>query len=161
MNNLSADTYLESVIPPSGRVAGIDYGTVRVGLAITDLERTLASPWENYTRRNKALDALYFQKLFRDEGVTLLVVGLPLHMSGDESKKSGEARRFGKWLHEITALPVIFYDERYSTSYAQELLENAGMTNKQIKARRDKLAAYIILSSWLEHYRALLDRCDI
>ena len=88
-----------------GRIGGIDYGTVRIGLAVTDPDRTMASPLEIYTRRNPQLDAKYFQQLAKDQRIALWVVGLPVHLDGRESGKSQEARRFGQWLAEITALP--------------------------------------------------------
>ena len=83
--------------PPRGRVAGIDYGTVRIGVAISDPGRSLSSPLESYTRRDRAADARYFQKLVADEQVQLFVVGLPVHLDGSESAKSVESRRFGQW----------------------------------------------------------------
>ena len=69
--------------PPPGRVAGVDYGTVRIGIAISDPDRTLASPLENYTRRDLQQDARHFQQLVAENDVRLLVVGLPVHLSGD------------------------------------------------------------------------------
>ncbi|MBE6427860.1 MAG: Holliday junction resolvase RuvX [Planctomycetaceae bacterium] len=137
-------------IPQTGRVAGIDFGTVRIGIAVCDTERILASPWENYARKNPNLDAKFFRQLVTEERVTLWVVGLPLYPSGDESEKSIQARQFGKWLWETTQTPVVFFDERYSSKFADELMKMAPLTQKQRKNRRDKLAAYVILSAWLE-----------
>ena len=138
--------------PPSesGRVVGIDYGTVRIGLAMSDPGRRLASPLENYTRRDPAADAARFRRLVEEEKITLFVVGLPLHTSGDESAKSLEARRFGQWLAERTGVPVEFYDERYTTAEAESWLQAAELTSKKRKKRRDMLAAQIILSGYLE-----------
>ena len=79
-----------------GRLAGIDYGTVRIGVAITDFEQRLASPYENYTRRGPTADAAYFRWLVEEERIERFVVGLPVHISGHESAKSLEARRFGE-----------------------------------------------------------------
>lgn len=132
----------------SGRVAGIDFGTVRIGVAISDFDRKIASPWENYARHGPKQDAAFFRDFAVEERITLFVVGLPLHMSGDESGKSAEAREFGAWLAEVTGVPVRFFDERHSSRMADELL--APLTAKKRKERRDKLAAYIILASWLE-----------
>jgi putative Holliday junction resolvase len=72
----------------SGRIGGVDYGTVRIGLAVTDPDRTMASPLEIYTRRNLQLDAKYFQQLAKEERIALWVVGLPVHLDGRESQKS-------------------------------------------------------------------------
>ncbi|MFI4875710.1 MAG: Holliday junction resolvase RuvX [Blastopirellula sp. JB062] len=138
-------------IPSVGRVAGIDFGTVRIGVAITDPERILASPLENYARRSPKIDRQYFEQLAREERVALFVVGLPVHMSGDESGKSKEARKFGAWLKKITGVPVIYYDERFTTSIAKERLAGAGMTKQKRKQVLDKLAAQILLTAYLEN----------
>lgn len=136
-------------LPETGRVAGVDFGTVRIGIAVCDPDRTIASPWENYTRRSPRLDAQFFRQLVTEDRIVLFVVGLPVYPSGDESEKSLQARQFGKWLWETTQIPVVFFDERYSSKFADELMGMAALTQKQRKARRDKLAAYVILSSWL------------
>lgn len=139
---------------PAGRLAGIDYGTVRVGIAVTDARRTLASPHEIYQRRDAAADARFFQALARDEKLVGFVVGLPIHLDGRESEKSREARSFGQWLAQTTGLPVTFFDERFTTAEANQFLGAARLTKKQRAARRDKLAAQILLSAYLESSRA-------
>jgi len=136
--------------PRAERLAGIDYGTVRIGIALADTEVRIAGPYENYNRRSPALDAEYFQRLAREARVSRFIVGLPVHLSGHESAKSTEARRFGKWLEEVTALPVEFFDERFTSTEAESLLLATGMSKKQRKARLDKLAAQIMLSAYLE-----------
>jgi putative holliday junction resolvase len=138
--------------PQEGRVAGIDYGTVRIGIAISDPGRTIASPLENYTRQGREQDAKRFQRLAVEEKVSLFVVGLPVHLSGLESKKSLEARQFGQWLGEITHLPVVYFDERFTSSEAEQYLLGADMTRKKRKQRMDMLAAQILLSAYLESH---------
>jgi putative Holliday junction resolvase len=133
-----------------GRLAGIDYGTVRIGIALSDARQTLASPFENYTRRSLPADAEYFRRLVREEQIVQFVVGLPVHLSGRESQKSTEARAFGKWLTAETGLPVGYFDERFTSSEAEQYLGSAELTKKQRKARLDKLAAQIMLSAYLE-----------
>ncbi len=140
-------------VPTTGRLAAIDYGTVRVGIAITDPGQTLASPLEILQRRDKEQDARYFSRLAKEERLVGLVVGLPVHTDGNESQKSQEARIFGQWLAEVTSLPVVFFDERYTTAHAEELLQDAGLTSKQRKQRRDMLAAQILLTAYLESSR--------
>jgi putative Holliday junction resolvase len=134
----------------SGRIAAIDYGTVRLGIAISNPQRTISSPMENYTRRGAEQDARRMKRLVEEEGVTLLVVGLPVHLDGRESQKSREARAFGQWLGEVTGIPVEYFDERFTSSQAHELLTEAQMRGKRRKQRLDMLAAQIILSSYLE-----------
>jgi putative Holliday junction resolvase len=133
-----------------GRLAGIDYGTVRIGIAITDVEQRLASPFENYTRRGEIADEAYFRRLANDEQIERFVVGLPVHISGDESAKSLEARRFGEWLVKVTGRTVEFFDERYTSSEAERVLLDMGLTKKKRKERLDKLAAQILLTAYLE-----------
>ena len=112
----------KSAIPPAGRLAGIDFGTVRIGVAISDPGRTIASPLEIYTRRSPQKDAVYFRELVELERIVGFVIGLPVHMSGDESEKSKQARDFGAWLHHETKVPITFFDERYTTAFAREIL---------------------------------------
>jgi putative holliday junction resolvase len=133
-----------------GRVAGIDYGDVRIGIALSDPDRTIASPLENYTRRGQQQDAQRFRRLADEERVVLFVVGLPIHLDGRESQKSQEARQFGKWLGEVTGVPVEFFDERFTSREAEELMVAVDMTRKRRKRRRDMLAAQIILRTYLE-----------
>lgn len=133
-----------------GRIAGIDYGTVRIGVAITDPEQRIASPLVNYTRRGEKADADFFRKLAKEENIVGFVVGLPVHLDGRESGKSTEARTFGKWLQEITDVPVVYFDERFTSLEAEQALMGAEFTKKQRKARLDKLAAQILLTAYLE-----------
>ncbi len=132
------------------RIAGIDYGTVRIGIAMADLSVGIAGPYENYNRRNEKLDAQYFQQLAEQERLARFVVGLPVHLDGRESQKSREARKFGKWLTEKTGLSVDFFDERFTSAEAEALLEGANLTKKKRKARLDSLAAQIMLTAYLE-----------
>jgi putative holliday junction resolvase len=141
---------LQPRTPSPGRVAGIDYGHVRIGIAISDTDRTIASPLENYNSRGREQDGKRFQRLVAEEGVVLFVVGLPIHLDGGESEKSREARRFGQWLGELTGLPVEFFDERFTSHEAEQFLLAAELTKKRRKKRMDMLAAQIMLSAYLE-----------
>ncbi len=139
-----------SEFPAEGRLAGVDFGTVRIGIAVSDPARTLASPYENYTRRGPANDARYFQRLVAEEKIAGFVIGLPVHTTGHESQKSHEARQFGQWLTEVTQRPVCYYDERFTSREATYLLEEAQLTKKKRKQRLDMLAAQLLLSAFLE-----------
>jgi putative Holliday junction resolvase len=138
----------------SGRIAGIDYGTLRIGIALADPETSIASPHQTYVRRNEAADREYFRRLAAEEQIMRFVVGLPLHLDGRESEKSIEARRFGKWLGEATGVPVEFFDERFTTHEAEIHLAGARLSKKKRQARLDKLAAQIMLAAYLEHLHA-------
>jgi putative Holliday junction resolvase len=132
------------------RIAGIDYGTVRVGIATADTSVGIAGPYATYARKGPAQDATFFRKLAVEEGVERFVVGLPVHLSGGESKKSIEAREFGGWLEKETCVPVEFFDERFTSAEADQVLQAANLTKKQRAARRDQLAAQIMLTAYLE-----------
>jgi putative Holliday junction resolvase len=137
-------------LPLGTRIAGIDYGTVRIGIATADLSVGIAGPFETYTRRSERLDAEYFRRLSAEERIDRFVVGLPVHLSGGESQKSHEAREFGKWLGQTTGVPVEYFDERFTSSEAEQMLLLAGLTKKRRKERLDQLAAQIMLTAYLE-----------
>lgn len=133
-----------------GKLAGIDYGTVRIGVAISDPDRIIASPYEIYVRKNERLDAEYFRQLTVNEGIVRFVVGLPLHLDGRISEKAKEAEAFGRWLSDLTLRPVDFIDERFTSVEAGHYLREAKMTMKQRKKRTDKIAAQILLTTYIE-----------
>jgi putative Holliday junction resolvase len=135
---------------PPGRIAGIDFGTVRIGIAVSDPGQSIASPLETYARRTPALDAERFRRLATEEAIVRFVVGLPVHLDGRESQKSAEARKFGAWLAEATGVEVVYFDERFTTFDAEQHLAAAQLSKKKRKARLDKLAAQIMLAAYLE-----------
>ena len=139
---------------PPGRIAGIDFGTVRIGIAMSDVNRSIASPYETYARRGQRQDLERFRKLVEDEHVVRFVVGLPVHLDGRESAKSVEARAFGQWLAEATGVEVEYFDERFTTHEAELFLSDAQLSKKKRKARLDKLAAQIMLTAYLERLRS-------
>ncbi len=141
---------VSSPFPVRGRLFGIDYGTRRVGVAVSDLFQKLASPLHNYERNGGQADEHFFRKLADEYEAVGLVVGLPIHLSGDESEKSREARRYASWLSKVTKLPVAFQDERFTSAEAEAMLLQAELTKKQRKARIDKLAAQLLLQAWLD-----------
>jgi putative Holliday junction resolvase len=137
-------------LPLRGRIVGIDYGHKRIGIAVADNEVRIATPLDTYERKNPTLDAAYFQRLAKEEQAILFIVGLPVHTDGRESESSLAARRFGVWLHELTQVPVEYFDERYTSVEAESILGAAELTKKQRKARIDRLAAHILLTNYLE-----------
>lgn len=140
-------------LPDHGRLAGIDYGHKRIGIALCDPDQIFASPACNYQRSSITSDERYFQNLAMEEELVGFVVGLPLHLSGAESQKSVEAREFANWLSDRTSLPVTLHDERYTSVQAEAILQSANLTKKKRKNRLDMLAAQLILTSYLESRR--------
>lgn len=133
-----------------GRLLGVDYGVNRVGLAICDPDRIIASPFATYERNDTDTDAAYFRKVVADERIVSIVVGLPIHTDGREGIKAKESRSYGAWLAGITGLPVQFWDERFSTVQAESALWNAGLTHAKRKQRRDRVAAQMILQAYID-----------
>jgi putative Holliday junction resolvase len=140
-----------SVPIPAGRVAAVDYGRKRMGIAICDAERIIASPWpmRQPTGDEKA-EAAFFKRLVAEEAIVGFVVGLPVHADGSDSKMSVEAERFAVWLGETTSRPVTFQDERYTSVEAAGMLAGLGLSRGKKKARADSIAAHIILTAWME-----------
>ena len=136
---------------PSGRVAGVDYGRRRIGVAVCDAERIICSPLcVRQTTGDRTADAAFFQELVARERLVGFVVGLPVHADGTDSAMSVEVERFGAWLGRSTNLPVAFHDERYSSREAAGMLAGIGLTRGRKKARADAVAAQVVLQSWLE-----------
>jgi putative Holliday junction resolvase len=136
--------------PHRGRVLAIDFGSVRWGLAISDPDQRIASPLANYTRVSPARDAEFLQRVVREEQVTQIVVGLPVHLDGGESRKSQEARRFADWLRQAIGVPVVLFDERFTTVEAEQELLAAQLSRRKRKRRLDMVAAQRLLAVYLE-----------
>jgi len=138
------------VTRPKGVLLGVDYGAVRVGLAVSDPDRIIASPLQTYTLRSQEIDSEHYRRIAAECRAVGLVVGLPLHADGRESAKSVEARAFGAWLSGATGLPVVFWDERFTTALAEDALLEAKLTNRKRRERRDRVAAQMILQNYLD-----------
>jgi len=134
----------------SRRLLGVDSGRKRIGLAITDPDRIIASPLETWHRRTLAEDAAYFAALVQRERVSVLVVGLPIRMDETEGDAAKEAREFGRWLGSVTGLHVVWFDERYTSANADSMMRDAGLNPKKRKERLDRVAAQLILEGYLE-----------
>jgi putative Holliday junction resolvase len=134
----------------SGRLLGVDYGQVRIGLAVSDPDRKIASPLSTYKRKDLRSDAAYFTDLVNREEIKEILLGLPLRGKGEEGQEAEEVRQFGAWLKEVSGRPVIYWDEGFTTVQAESHLWSAGLTHKARHARRDRIAAQIILQSFLD-----------
>ncbi len=134
----------------NGRCMGIDFGLARVGLAISDPSRTIASP----SKAVATEDALvHVKSLVAERGITEIVVGVPLHMDGSMSEMGEEALSFVSQLGAIVDVPVVTRDERLSTVEAERALnavDSVERRRKRPKGRVDSAAAAIILQSYLD-----------
>lgn len=147
-------------LPITGRLAGIDFGTARIGVAISDPSQQWSSPLETrpctaWTKNVPlaAQDARYFVELAQREQIVGWVVGLPLHTSGAASEKSKQAISFGNRLAKATGLPVNWIDERFTTAAAREILNASSLSGSKRKSMLDKIAAQVILKTYLESGR--------
>ena len=131
------------------RVMGLDYGDVRVGIAVSDLSQTIASGLETYKCKNQETDIKYIANLAKSNDVSLFVIGLPLNMDGSAGARAEKTKEFGQKLFEASQIPVVYEDERLTSVEAEELLISAGMRREKRKEVIDKVAATLILESYL------------
>ena len=130
------------------KVLCVDYGTKRVGLAISDDTGAMAFPLETISSTHAIENICH---IIREKKVTQLVVGLPIHMDGREGNKSKEAREFGKQLERTTGLIPEYVDETLSTYEAEQELKERKMSPKKRKQVIDQVAAQKVLQEFLDH----------
>ena len=143
----------EPLFPKTGRIAAVDFGSVRIGIAICDPEQILASPYEVHPAANWQADGDYYRRIADQEQIAGFVVGLPIHLDGGESQKSKECRVFARWLAEQTSKPVRLFDERFTTADARSRISGAGYSHNKKKKRVDAIAAFVLLEAFLEACR--------
>jgi putative Holliday junction resolvase len=132
------------------RVLGIDFGEKRLGLALSDESRTLASPLAVYERKDLQSDLRFLSDLIFRYQITEIVLGLPLNMDGSLGPKAQQVLEFKRALEESLKLPVHTFDERFTTAEAERALLEANMSRRKRKAKRDALAAVLILQGYLQ-----------
>jgi putative Holliday junction resolvase len=132
------------------RVLALDVGKKRIGLAVSDELGLTAQGIETLQRNRIREDLENLRRLAVEWHIGLLVVGKPLHMSGDESRQSEYTREFAERLGNHLGLPVVFWDERLTSAEAERLLREGGATLAQRKKAVDRMAAVLLLESYLE-----------
>jgi len=144
-------------IPAMGAIAGLDLGTVTIGVAISDVMHSVATPTETIKRKKFGVDAAKLLELTTHRLVTGIVLGLPRNMDGSEGPRAQATRAFARNLERLTPLPITFWDERLSTVAAERALIEADMTRKRRAEVIDHVAASYILQGMLDrmaHMRA-------
>lgn len=133
----------------SGRILALDPGERRIGLALSDPTGIIASPYAVIDRRTDDV-AQRLQRICRDEDVSRIVVGLPVTLDGREGQAAAAARELARLAAEATDLDVILHDERFSTVTAEQALLEGGMRRAERREVRDKVAAAVLLQSYLD-----------
>jgi putative holliday junction resolvase len=132
------------------RILALDVGKRRIGLAISDGLGITAQGLPTLQRTTVRDDLAQLAELSRERDVTLYLVGEPLHMSGDKSRQAQYIRDFAERLTERTGIPVQFWDERLTTVQAQRVLRESGISIEKRAKAVDRLAAVILLESFLD-----------
>jgi putative Holliday junction resolvase len=140
---------------PGHRLLGLDLGEKTIGLALSDTSLSIATPMQTLKRGKFAADAAQLDIIISAQGVGGLVVGLPLNMDGRDGPSAQSARAFGRnWVNHST-LPLVFQDERLSTSAVTRTLLEADTSRKRRAEVVDKMAAAYILQGALDRLRSL------
>lgn len=134
----------------SGRILALDVGKRRIGLALSDPLGITAQGLETLERTRIRDDLARLKQLATEREVSLFLVGLPLHMSGAESAQAAYVREFARRLEEYTGVPVRFWDERLTTVEADRALREGHASLQQRKRSIDRMAAVILLESYLD-----------
>jgi len=147
---------LVSRLPAKARLIGLDLGTKTIGVAISDVERRLASPLRTLTRRTFQRDADALGSIFAEFEAAGVILGLPLDLEGRDGPRAQSTRAFGRNLSVRTVLPIAYWDERFSTAAVTRSL----IANDVSRARRaqvvDKMAAAYILQGALDRLAGLV-----
>ena len=133
-----------------GRILALDYGTKRIGVALSDELGWTAQPLETFERRTLDRDVAHIAALVESHSVERVVLGLPLQLDGREGPAVRAMREFTDKLEASLSVPVVLWDERMTTKAAEELLIAADVSRKKRKGIVDRIAAAILLRSYLE-----------
>ena len=136
------------------KVMALDFGDVRIGIALSDVTRFLASGYENYTRKSLQQDMTHIADIVRANNVKVIVLGLPINMDGSKGVRVEKTYEFAEELKKYTDAKIEFLDERLTSVSAEKILISADVSRKKRKEVLDKLSATIILQDYLDmNYR--------
>lgn len=143
--------------PSQGRILALDVGSKRIGMAVSDALGITAQGLETLHRKNKRTDLEQLQAVIEKHGISELVVGYPLHMSGGQGAQSLKIADFADELRRRFSLPVHLWDERLTSAEANRLLRETEMSIRRRGQVIDRMAATLILQAFLEHRAAQKD----
>ncbi len=144
-----------AALPTGARLIGVDVGTKTLGLALSDVSRTIASGLETIRRTKFKADATRLVALVQEHKVGGLVIGLPIGLDGSTGPRAQASRSFARLIGPLTGVPVLMWDERLTTAEAERLLIEADASRKRRAEVIDKMAATLILQGALDRMRAL------
>ncbi|ODR96423.1 crossover junction endodeoxyribonuclease RuvA [Methyloceanibacter superfactus] len=144
---------LASTLQPGARLLGLDVGTKTVGLALSDVTRTIATPYETLRRGKFTADAKTIAAMVEKQGVGGLVIGLPFNLDGSEGPRAQSTRAFARNLAVHVAVPMAFWDERLSTAAVERHLIEANASRKRRAEVVDRMAAAYILQGALDRMK--------
>jgi putative Holliday junction resolvase len=151
---------LMNALEPGSRLLGIDLGTKTIGLALSDVERRIATPLETVRRTKFTPDAARLKEIVGRFQVAGAVIGLPLNMDGSEGPRAQATRAFARHLGPVLGIPILFWDERLSTVVVTRALLDADASRARRGELVDKMAAAYILQGALDRYDRLLPADD-
>lgn len=146
---------LPGLIRPGQRLLGMDLGDKTIGLALSDVECRIATPMKTLPRRKFREDAVDLFALIDKFDIGALVLGLPLNMDGSSGPRVQATRTFARNIRNISAIPILFWDERLSTVAAERVLISADLSRQKRAAVIDATAAAFILQGVLDRFRDL------
>lgn len=146
---------LPARLPPGARLLGLDLGTKTIGMALSDVTRSVATPFETIKRTKFTQDAQRISEIVETQSVGGIVLGLPLNLDGTEGPRAQSTRAFARNLGPLVPAPLVFWDERLSTAAVERHLLEADASRKRRAEVVDRMAAAYILQGALDRLRAL------
>jgi putative Holliday junction resolvase len=144
-------------LAPEARLLGLDVGTKTVGMALSDVTRSIATPYDTIRRTKFTADAKTIGEVIERNRVGAVVIGLPINLDGTEGPRAQSTRAFARNLAAHIAVPMLFWDERLSTAAVERHLIEADVSRKRRAEIVDRMAAAYILQGALDRLRRLAE----
>jgi putative Holliday junction resolvase len=149
---------LAPLLAPEARLLGLDVGTKTVGMALSDVTRSIATPFDTIRRTKFTADAKTIGEVIESNQVGALVIGFPLNLDGSEGPRAQSTRAFARNLAAHIGVPMVFWDERLSTAAVERHLIEADASRKRRAEVIDRMAAAYILQGALDRLRRLAEQ---
>lgn len=146
---------LAPLLQPEARLLGLDVGTKTIGMALSDVTRSIATPFDTIRRTKFTADAKTIGEIIAGHQVAALVIGLPFNLNGSEGPRAQSTRAFARNLGRHIAVPMVFWDERLSTAAVERQLIEADASRQRRAEVIDRMAAAYILQGALDRLRRL------